>query len=58
MSIEISNIQGLGNRNEQQDAFGASRLDDYETDGILLTVCDGMGGMASRGKRTLTFPAI
>lgn len=49
MSIEISNIQGLGNRNEQQDAFGASRLDNYETDGILLTVCDGMGGMASGG---------
>lgn len=49
MSIEIANIQGIGNRSEQQDAFGASRLDDYKTNGILLTVCDGMGGMASGG---------
>lgn len=49
MSIEIANVQGLGNRNEQQDAFGASRIDDYSANGILLTVCDGMGGMASGG---------
>lgn len=49
MSIEIANIQGIGNRSEQQDAFGASRLDDYGTNGILLTVCDGMGGMTSGG---------
>lgn len=49
MSIEIANVQGIGNRSEQQDAFGASRIGDYETNGILLTVCDGMGGMASGG---------
>lgn len=49
MGIEIANVQGIGNRTEQQDAFGASRISDYETSGILLTVCDGMGGMASGG---------
>lgn len=49
MNIEIANVQGIGNRTEQQDAFGASRISDYGTDGILLTVCDGMGGMASGG---------
>ena len=49
MSIEIANVQGIGNRSEQQDAFGASRIGDYDTNGILLTVCDGMGGMASGG---------
>lgn len=49
MSIEIANVQGIGNRSEQQDAFGASRISDYETNGILLTVCDGMGGMTSGG---------
>ena len=41
MNIEIANVQGIGNRTEQQDAFGASRISDYGTDGILLTVCDG-----------------
>jgi len=49
MSIEIANVQGIGNRSEQQDAFGASRISDYKTNGILLVVCDGMGGMASGG---------
>ena len=49
MSIEIANVQGIGNRSEQQDAFGASRIGDYDTNGILLTVCDGMGGMAYGG---------
>lgn len=49
MNIEIANVQGIGNRSEQQDAFGASRIEDYSTNGILLTVCDGMGGMASGG---------
>ena len=49
MNIEIANVQGIGNRTEQQDAFGASRIEDYNTQGILLTVCDGMGGMASGG---------
>ena len=49
MNIEIANVQGIGNRTEQQDAFGASRISDYGTDGILLTVCDGMGGMSSGG---------
>lgn len=49
MNIEIANVQGIGNRTEQQDAFGASRISDYGTDGILLAVCDGMGGMSSGG---------
>ena len=46
----LANLQGLGNREEQQDAFGISPMDRYETDGILAVLCDGMGGMAEGGK--------
>ena len=44
--LEIANLQGLGQREQQQDAFGISPADRYETDGILAVLCDGMGGMA------------
>ena len=44
--LDIANLQGLGQREQQQDAFGISPADRYETDGILAVLCDGMGGMA------------
>lgn len=44
--LEIANLQGLGQREQQQDAFGISPANRYETDGILAVLCDGMGGMA------------
>ena len=47
--IEIANLQGLGRREEQQDAFGASLLKDYEKNGLLAVLCDGMGGMTAGG---------
>jgi len=48
-ALEIANLQGLGKREEQQDAFGASLLGNYETNGLLAVLCDGMGGMAEGG---------
>ena len=48
--LELANLQGLGCREEQQDAFGISRMDRYETEGLLAVLCDGMGGMAEGGK--------
>ena len=47
--LELANLQGIGNREEQQDAFGISRMDRYEEDGLLTVLCDGMGGMAEGG---------
>lgn len=44
--LEFANLQGLGERDEQQDAFGASPLSAYEKQGVLAVLCDGMGGMA------------
>ena len=44
--LELANLQGVGSREEQQDAFGISRMDRYEEDGLLAVLCDGMGGMA------------
>ena len=39
--------RAVGSREEQQDAFGISRMDRYEEDGLCsLWLCDGMGGMA------------
>ena len=48
--LELANLQGLGCREEQQDAFGISPMDRYETEGLLAVLCDGMGGMAEGGK--------
>lgn len=45
--VEITNLQGCGRRESQQDAFGASLLRNYETDGLLAVLCDGMGGLAA-----------
>lgn len=47
--LELANLQGLGNREEQQDAFGISRMENLEKDGLLAVLCDGMGGMAEGG---------
>ena len=51
--LELANLQGVGDREEQQDAFGLSRMDRYEQDGLLAVLCDGMGGMAE-GARIAT----
>lgn len=48
--LELANLQGLGCREEQEDAFGISRMDRYETEGLLAVLCDGMGGMAEGGR--------
>ena len=47
--LELANLQGVGSREEQQDAFGISRMNRYEEDGLLAVLCDGMGGMAEGG---------
>lgn len=47
--LELANVQGIGSREEQQDAFGISPVDRYEEDGLLAVLCDGMGGMAEGG---------
>lgn len=47
--LELANLQGIGSREEQQDAFGISHMDCYEEDGLLAVLCDGMGGMAEGG---------
>ena len=43
--VMVANLQGLGERSEQQDAFGISILEDYGTKGLFAVLCDGMGGM-------------
>ena len=48
--LEIANLQGIGSREEQQVAFGISRMDRYEEDGLLAVLCDGMGGMTEGGR--------
>lgn len=48
--LELANLQGVGNRQEQQDFFGISQFDRYEEDGLLAILCDGMGGMAEGRK--------
>ena len=47
--LELANLQGIGSREEQQDAFGISRVARMEEDGLLAVLCDGMGGMAEGG---------
>ncbi|MFQ7401115.1 MAG: PP2C family protein-serine/threonine phosphatase [Neglectibacter sp.] len=47
--LELANLQGIGKREEQQDAFGISRMEHLEEDGLLAVLCDGMGGMAEGG---------
>lgn len=47
--LELANLQGIGAREEQQDAFGLSHMEQYEENGLLAVLCDGMGGMAEGG---------
>ena len=42
-ALELANLQGMGMRAEQQDAFGMSPLDRYKENGLLAVLCDGMG---------------
>lgn len=44
--LEVANLQGIGKRDEQQDAFVISSIKNYDLDGLLMILCDGMGGMA------------
>lgn len=48
--LELANLQGLGMREEQQDAFGISPREHWEEDGLLAVLCDGMGGMTQGGR--------
>lgn len=43
--LEIANLQEVGQREEQQDAFGLSPFSAYKENGLLAVLCDGMGGM-------------
>ena len=47
--VELANLQGMGEREEQQDAFGISPMGRLEEDGLLAVLCNGMGGMAQGG---------
>jgi len=42
-SIQIANIQGMGQRDNQQDSFAVTDVNDYEK-GVCAVVADGMGG--------------
>ncbi len=44
-SLAVGNLQGLGQREEQQDAFSVSPLEEYDSKGLLAVLCDGMGGL-------------
>ena len=46
----VSNLQGLGDRTDQQDAFGMSPVSAYPSVGFTAVMCDGMGGMADGGR--------
>ena len=43
--IEIGNVQGTGDREEQQDAFAFSPTAKWKEKGFLAVLCDGMGGL-------------
>ncbi len=50
MKIIPGNVQHIGSRGQQQDAFGFSDLDDsnlVERAGIIAVLADGMGGLSS-----------
>ena len=44
--VSIENLQEIGAREEQQDAFFVSDIQETEK-GLLMILCDGMGGMQS-----------
>lgn len=47
--VLAASVQGIGTREEQQDAFGLSAQSHTREDGLLAVLCDGMGGMAAGG---------
>lgn len=47
--LAIGNLQIIGQREEQQDAFYISSLSEYPDKGLLAVVLDGMGGMNEGG---------
>lgn len=49
LSYQFANIQGIGNRNRQEDSFSQMNVLDVKKirkEGIFFAVSDGMGGMA------------
>lgn len=49
LSYQFANMQGIGRRNRQEDAFSQMNVMDVKKirkEGILFVICDGMGGMA------------
>ena len=48
LSYQFANVQGIGKRNRQEDSFSQMNVLDVrkiKQEGLLFTVCDGMGGM-------------
>ena len=48
LSYSVANLQGIGARARQEDSFtlaNALNMEKYNKDGLLIAVCDGMGGM-------------
>ncbi len=48
LSYRIANLQGVGQRQRQEDSFTLANAFDVKAmnrDGLLFVVCDGMGGM-------------
>ena len=50
VDVAVSFAKDIGARQEQQDAFGAYQ----DENRLLLTVCDGMGGMAMGAESSMT----
>jgi len=48
--LTVGNLQGLGKRETQQDAFAVSSLERMGEQGLFALVCDGMGGMEDGGE--------
>lgn len=52
LSFEVANLQGMGKREYQEDAFCVANVFDEEKlkkQGLLFAVCDGMGGLNAGG---------
>lgn len=48
LRYEVSNLQGVGARSRQEDGFtmmNALSEEQYDLNGLMFCVCDGMGGM-------------
>ncbi len=45
--VRAMGFQGLGARNDQQDSFGVSNVNNYASQGVMAVVADGMGGLAN-----------